>query len=936
VRLQVIFLILCGWGVQAQVLVQKYSVKEGLPQTFVSCVGEDSLGFLWLGTYGGGLARFDGKAFTDYTAYPELQSNVINDLLVDEEQNVWVSTRKGLTKKSGNQIRNITFADDGSVFPRRIFMKNDTLICLLSNGKRVYIKDDSTYREYLNFPRVIMNLVRSNQGDVAVLYRVNEVLSLIVYTQDNHSHEMRCDFSSIHSLFRKGADLMLSTNTGLYRLAPNGLVKAAEVEFEVFAYNAMYQSYIGLNDQFLVLVDESGSIKTLDTQINARVSMSIVDNENLIWLATDGGLFKIQMQSFFKPNLEPECNQSVMAVYKQNDLLWLGTTTLGVNIYKDGKLFRSIEFDESNRHPVTFIKEGPDGRVWVGTTGGLYVISNFKPVRIQPEVISSSSSIDFNPAGEAYVGSLGGGVYFLDTQGKARLVENSRTLIVQTLQYLESKNVFLLATNMGLKAVAEGKLSDFAEVTNHLDVLSIDIASPDTVLLGTAGSGLLLYAVGSSNLYQLNKRGGLSSDNLFFVSAEGNRAWVGTDRGIDLVSIRKDGEMKVECQFGFLDGLVGMETNANAYWSKDGIFLAGLVDGVYQLGYGKSEVNNNRLHVRITQAGLHPMVMGTSPLVVNYDENQLNFTFSKVNKSNPDKYYYTYQLGSDGTPWSVPTQSGVITYNNLMPGRYELNIKAVDQSGNIVFDNASVWFSITPAYYQTLWFKLVVTFLAAACIGLIVWKVNDSKVRQALFLQELKENEKNRLRKDIARDFHDELGNLVARLINYLGLLNINKSIDPEIYQNLNGFAQRILIGAKDFVWTLDPGNDELTNVVVHLKDFGETMFSEKNMVFRFTGEIGRKVPMPIGYSRQINLIFKEVMTNTFRHSGATSVDFRFHLNHRVATITLEDNGVGLDKEMLASSRGMSNMLARAERINAKLDLQSKPGMTRVTLSMTL
>ncbi len=192
------------------------------------------------------------------------------------------------------------------------------------------------------------------------------------------------------------------------------------------------------------------------------------------------------------------------------------------------------------------------------------------------------------------------------------------------------------------------------------------------------------------------------------------------------------------------------------------------------------------------------------------------------------------------------------------------------------------------------------------------------------------------LRRDVARDFHDELGNQVARLINYVGLLRMRGNIPPDIYSSLSGFAQNILDGAKDFVWALDPSNDNLANTMIHVKDFGEQLLSEKNISFRFYKSADDNVSLPYGHSRQINLIFKEAITNAFRHSNATAVELRVEPARGVAVITLKDNGVGVSVAVVESStRGLNNIRARSAKIDAKIDITSSEG-NGTSLSLTI
>ncbi len=66
----------------------------------VLSIHQDKKGTIWLGTYGGGLNRFDpGKEeFYTYTTQNGLAHNVIFGILEDNEGNLWLSTSNGLSK----------------------------------------------------------------------------------------------------------------------------------------------------------------------------------------------------------------------------------------------------------------------------------------------------------------------------------------------------------------------------------------------------------------------------------------------------------------------------------------------------------------------------------------------------------------------------------------------------------------------------------------------------------------------------------------------------------------------------------------------------------------------------------------------------------------------------------------------------------------------
>ena len=68
---------------------QRYSNEEGLSQSQVQCMLEDSQGYLWVATNGGGVNRFDGLHFQVFTDKEGLQNNSIIKMLEDADRNVW-------------------------------------------------------------------------------------------------------------------------------------------------------------------------------------------------------------------------------------------------------------------------------------------------------------------------------------------------------------------------------------------------------------------------------------------------------------------------------------------------------------------------------------------------------------------------------------------------------------------------------------------------------------------------------------------------------------------------------------------------------------------------------------------------------------------------------------------------------------------------------
>ena len=82
----------------------KYTTKNGLANSNVKCAVQTRNGYLWFGTQGGGLCRFDGREFKTFTKSNGLLSNDVTSVAEDNSGNIWVGTTEGLCMFDGNQF----------------------------------------------------------------------------------------------------------------------------------------------------------------------------------------------------------------------------------------------------------------------------------------------------------------------------------------------------------------------------------------------------------------------------------------------------------------------------------------------------------------------------------------------------------------------------------------------------------------------------------------------------------------------------------------------------------------------------------------------------------------------------------------------------------------------------------------------------------------
>ncbi|MGZ3884184.1 MAG: ligand-binding sensor domain-containing protein, partial [Bacteroidia bacterium] len=83
-----------------------YSVKDGVAQSQVYSLLQDSRGYLWMGTQGGGMTSFDGRNFKTYSVKEGLPSTKVFSMREDKHTNLWIGTMNGLSYYNGIRFRN--------------------------------------------------------------------------------------------------------------------------------------------------------------------------------------------------------------------------------------------------------------------------------------------------------------------------------------------------------------------------------------------------------------------------------------------------------------------------------------------------------------------------------------------------------------------------------------------------------------------------------------------------------------------------------------------------------------------------------------------------------------------------------------------------------------------------------------------------------------
>ncbi len=204
---------------------------------------------------------------------------------------------------------------------------------------------------------------------------------------------------------------------------------------------------------------------------------------------------------------------------------------------------------------------------------------------------------------------------------------------------------------------------------------------------------------------------------------------------------------------------------------------------------------------------------------------------------------------------------------------------------------------------------------------------------KAAELAEIKNQEQQKVRQQTSEDFHDDLGNKLARISALSDLLERRtlQSDDGlrDIIKKIKSNAAELYEGTRHIIWSISPESDDFYEIVLFIKTYGESLFEDTPTNFKVTGLTNnlRAVQLPYQYSRHLTMIYKEALNNVYKHAEATDVVLRVSvLKSGSIRITLSDDGRGFVEEARKYSNGIRNMQMRAKRIGAAIQIQSQAG----------
>jgi signal transduction histidine kinase len=672
---------------------------------------------------------------------------------------------------------------------------------------------------------------------------------------------------------------------------------------------------------------------------NYPVNDIFKDFDNNIWFGTNGaGVFRFDGDGFLILDQAQGLTEPILqiALDKNNNVLMSGGNKL---MAYDGKKLSQIKIPRMDATDVFHcIYTDKEKNTWLCTQQGLWKETGSNFTRFYPEN-KNDPKILFNAVTHDHLKTMwivaSDGCYYWDKGfKKIRGLDGFCTGLIETGQ-----DSMLVCTNNSVYLVKDKKIdtsfkSDFLKGSN-INCLKY---YKGRIYIGTFANGLFIWNPHGGPVIHLNEKNGLSSASVYSIDIDKNEVlWAGTGRAVNQFNIKNDGTFQRIINENI--GNLFVECNQDAILFHNNQVFIGTTKGLLIVKNDLASNSFSAPHTTIQHISFYNKQTVNYTYRSGYKEPQnlklpfnnshVTISFDGIYLKNPDNVLYSYKLWPLDSRFSSQVSNNVVDYPSLPPGNYIFYVRSYNLAG-ASSNVASFSFEITPAYYQTVLFKVAIVILLFVT-GISTWKYFRVKEEQKRrLIAHLRLEEQVKIRKQTAEDFHDDLGNKLTR-INVLSdilykKIDVGFSDQRKLIDQIKENADALFTGSKHILWALDPDNDRLSEVLTHAKEFGIDLFLNTAISFTsdLTSDTFKEIILPMGYGRNITMILKELFNNALRHSGAKNVKASALLNgDNNIYISVEDDGKGFDMNTIKSGNGMRNINNRAKKIKGAIETRS-------------
>lgn len=958
----VMLLVLTSFGLFAQNAIYKprvWTSDDGLPQNSINTIIQDHNGYLVIGTFSG-LVKFDGVRFT-YFPYPELDYQRVISLYEDDNQDLWIGTEdNGVFRIKDEKIIHYGI-DDGllGLGTSKIFKAPNGNIYFMHQNKGFVKFDGKQFIALDNTPFLKKHLLDGIVDKNNTLWLATE--DGLYYQEfgkgklklhpdaDAHTGGM----ALVHD--NKGRLLFISQGRGIYTVSTDTLV---------FLENRDYLDYLNTD---LFRVDKEGNYWTslwrngivyesedredinywnsnVDPDFpDDEISSFLQDREGNVWFGTNGGGLISMCKSYVTTISEKDglsSNLTLCVAEDNNENIWIGTIGKGVNKWDGETIINYMPVKRAEN--VWSFATSPYGNHWAGTFGqGLYYYDKREDSFLRDSTFNSKlvlATIWDTVYNTLYVGTEFNGLFKRENEKWVNIISGDviPERIINILP-VGQNHLWVATLGNGVFEYNNGEIKHYTEkdglAGNRVRALYKD--KEGYLWIGTYGRGLSLFKDGKWFTY--TKENGLY-DNLVSAIIEDDFGyfWMSCNRGVfrvsrqSLLDIANGKNDALRCRiFTQSHGMSNTETNGGfqpAVWKrKNGQLVFPTIGGVSIFSPDKLSVEGPNPIVVIEELKVDNSRVDHAALeLIKPGSRSYSITFTSPVFHDPELLRFKYRLNGFSDEWINASGRRTAYFTNLSPGDYEFEVIAINSSGKVSKKTATIYFTVNPYIYQTLWFQvsMVVLIIIVILGGFFLrnWQIlKRSKELEELVSKKTKDlnstiaelkisNQNNeRMLSIIGHDLRGPVGN-IEQLLSLSLSDNVDDSDRKEFVQLARGSATtsyNLLNGLLQWsredkgLASFNPQKTILEAEVESVFDLYKFQADEKEI------SLINNVPSEVTIYTDVYMLatmLRNTISNALKFTkkgGTVSVEAKSDADG--VTFSINDTGIGINENQLAN-----------------------------------
>ncbi|UTW61032.1 histidine kinase [bacterium SCSIO 12741] len=753
-----------------------YSTNSELSSSETHYVVTGADGYVWIASEYG-LSRYDGKEFKTYTIQNGLpgKSNTLLELRKGPNDRIWItSLENDISYIENQQIHPFLYSKDTSYNPGR----GEFFCCDTENRKWIfdwYLNALYREKEGGNFVRVFdpcKNRLNEDRPQQFTLIRIQASGTLPYQSQNLDSDvaqpSVSCTGPYIQLTFPANEELRSYT----------------------FHYSAQREEYVGIDQHGNYVRFNKDSILSYGQQIideNDAVSFVYEDREQNFWLGGSNGVYLFRHGNFAEPyehlmkgHFLTSMSQDLEGNY------WFSDFHKG--IHKTASIhFRLLDYSTSLNKKVSALRKHQN-HLWFSTDQGEIwkVDTHHQAERVYPkhsepidffpfEVLEnerlllptqnseiqefrSTSTIAKDPI--IYSRSHGSDIYVGFRLGFLKLRSDPKTGAITTL--MDSKNDlfnFQWRTNAinedgdevwvgsthGLYLWKNDSLIPMEQHSSLLGsrIMALEKLTPEYLVIGTKGSGLLLLNKRSKKVNSITEKEGLLSNYIKTLFIQDHTLFIGTNRGLSKLTLTDQLEIENLQNLNIHNGLA-----SNEIWDiiefNGKIWLA-TTHGLVYFDDALVKPNNSPPPIYLSEVRVADSLIQKSdgPPQLQKGDRNLLIQYHGVGFRAGNNIRYRYLIRhEDEDSDTVYTSSEEARFINLSPGNYTFRVWAQNEDGYWSEHPAEFSFNIPETFLETIWFQLMLLLLSFFALVLTFFLYLQRRKRifsQKLQTEELKQ-----------------------------------------------------------------------------------------------------------------------------------------------------------------------------------------------------